>query len=372
MDSLLPKIKTVRVMLKDFSEQQEAIFRMAFKMHNTTNYEVVTEGSGQKPDMVLVDIDNGKGILPWQEMKKEYPDIPVVIFSQNEPIMTAPYLNKPVKFDTLFPTLRSLAQGGSIFQPAEKPAGLNPAVPTQDIDAGHRKTNIKRFNPQSGLLGALKVASSRTHDTAVLHNGKPVLIVFPSIQRVLLTVSAEELERMCKDDTLEIIAKAVPDNPQWKEKAKVTIMSCLWQMAIWSARGRLVYPLTPQSVFTLKRWPNLTRLAPVPESMRLSAFLTKTSVNLNVLYKVMPLDMSDILNYIAATYVTGFLATDSEFTEHQHVAGSQAAEVQQQVSVNSADETDKNMSQAAERAAGGSKEQPRGLLSRLMRKLTGK
>ena len=75
MDSLLPKIKTVRVMLKDFSEQQEAIFRMAFKMHNTTNYEVVTEGSGQKPDMVLVDIDNGKGILPWQEMKKEYPDI---------------------------------------------------------------------------------------------------------------------------------------------------------------------------------------------------------------------------------------------------------------------------------------------------------
>ena len=30
------------------------------------------------------------------------------------------------------------------------------------------------------------------------------------------------------------------------------------------------------------------------------------------------------------------------------------------------------MSQAAERAAGGSKEQPRGLLSRLMRKLTGK
>ncbi|WP_373765854.1 hypothetical protein, partial [Jeotgalibaca porci] len=243
---------------------------------------------------------------------------------------------------------------------------------TQDAAIEQHKTNIKRFNPQSGLLGALKVASTRSHDTAVLHNGKPILIVFPSIQRVLLTVSAEELERMCKDDTLEIVAKAVPDNPQWKEKAKVTIMSCLWQMAIWSARGRLVYPLTPQSVFTLKRWPNLTRLAPVPESMRLSAFLTKTSVNLNVLYKVMPLDMSDILNYIAATYVTGFLATDSEFAEQQHVLNPQVSEMQNKISVNSADETDKNMSQAAERAVSGSKEQPRGLLSRLMRKLTGK
>ena len=199
-----------------------------------------------------------------------------------------------------------------------------------------------------------------------------MLIVFPSIQRVLLTISAEELERMCKDDTLEIVAKAVPDNPQWKEKAKVTIMSCLWQMAIWSAHGRLAYPLTPQSVFTLKRWPNLTRLAPVPESMRLSAFLTKTSVNLNVLYKVMPLEMSDILNYIAATYVTGFLATDSEFTEQHATQLSRTAEMQREVSVNSADETDKKMSQAAERAAGGSQEQSRGLLSRLMRKLTGK
>ena len=48
--------------------------------------------------------------------------------------------------------------------------------------------------------------------------------------------------------------------------------------------------------------------------MRLSAFLTKTSVNLNILYKVMPLDMADILNYLAATYVTGYLATDNEFS----------------------------------------------------------
>jgi hypothetical protein len=46
--------------------------------------------------------------------------------------------------------------------------------------------------------------------------------------------------------------------------------------------------------------------------------------------------------------------------------------MQREVSVNSADETDKKMSQAAERAAGGSQEQSRGLLSRLMRKLTGK
>lgn len=374
MDSLLPKVKTVRVMLKDFSQQQDAIFRMAFKMHNTTNYEIVEQSAEQKPDMILVDVDGQRGMLPWHEAKQQYSGIPVVIFSSNKPMLTAPYLAKPVKFDTLFPTLRSLAQGGSIYvaQSEEK----DTQATSERVQEEPRKATIKRFNPQSGLLGALKMASTRQQDIAVLHNSKPVLIVFPSIQRVLLTVSAEELERMCQNDNLEIVCKAVPDNPQWKEKAKVTIMSCMWQMAIWTAQGRLVYPLTPQTVFTLKRWPNLTRLAPVPESMRLSAFLTKTSVNLNVLYKVMPLDMADILNYLAATYVTGFLATDEEFVTSRNAAQKSdqntAPEVEASMSVNSNDVTDKKMSNEAERVASGSKEQPRGLLNRLMRKLIGK
>lgn len=191
------------------------------------------------------------------------------------------------------------------------------------------------------------------------------MIVFPNIQRVLLTVNASELEKLCKDDNLAVVCKAVPDNPQWKEKAKVTIMSCLWQMAIWTAQGRLIYPMTPQTVFTLKRWPNLTRLAHVPESMRLSAFLTKTSVNLNILYKVMPLEMPDILNYLAATSVTGFLATDTEYAQ------AAPANLTERVNVSS-DVPDSKMAKNAEKVAGPSEEQPRGLLQRLMRKLLGK
>lgn len=365
MDNLIPKVKTVRIMLLGMSEQQNAVFKMAFKMHNTTNYIIVEPGLAQQPDMVLVDIDRGMGINAWNEARKNYQNIPVVIFSEKEPPVTSPYLPKPVKFDTLFPILRSLAQGGNIFE-------VKQTAPTQGqgggVHAAERKTTIRRFNPQRGILGALKASSERHQDTAVLVGGKPVLIVFPSIQRVLLTVSAEELEKMCQDDHLAVVCKPVPDNPQWKEKAKVTIMSCLWQMAIWTAQGRLVFPMTPQTVFTLKRWPNLTRLAPVPESLRLSAFLTKTSVNLNILYKVMPLDMPDILNYLAATYVTGYLETDSvmptSVKENKEVA-SGTMKVSSHV-------PDNQMSKDAIDAVTPSQEQPRGLLQRLMRKLSGK
>lgn len=362
MDNLVPKIKTIRIMLQEMGEQQEAVFRMAFKMHNTTNYEIVTPESANQPDLVLVDTDTAQGMAVWEKMKATYANIPVAMFSSQEPKVNTPYLPKPIKFDTLFPILRSLAQGGNVFDAA---AHQEAKAAASDGD-GSRKATIRRFNPQKGLLGALKFASQGHQDIAVLHEGKPVLIVFPSIQRVLLTVSASELEKLCKDDNLPVVCKAVPDNPQWKEKAKVTIMSCLWQMAIWTAQGRLIYPMTPQTIFTLKRWPNLTRLAHVPESMRLSAFLTKTSVNLNILYKVMPLEMPDILNYLAATHVTGFLATDSEF------AGNQAQGVQGEQMKVSSDVPDNQMAKDAEKVAGPSEEQPRGLLQRLMRKLLGK
>lgn len=364
MDSLLPKVKTIRVMLQEMGEQQDAVFRMAFKMHNTTNYEIVTPESAEKPDLVLVDTDTDQGLMTWKTSKEAYPEIPVVMFSAREPSETTPYLAKPIKFDTLFPILRSLSQGGHIFDISEQQAnqgnGSSPDAP--------RKASIHRFNPRRGLLGALKAASEGHHDTAVLHEGKPILIVFPSIQRVLLTVSAGELEKLSKDDNLPVVSKLVPDNPLWKEKAKVTIMSCLWQMAIWTAQGRLIYPMTPQTVFTLKRWPNLTRLAPVPESMRLSAFLTKTSVNLNVLYKVMPLEMPDILNYLAATSVTGFLATDDEFVAAQAQTANTSSD---SMNVNS-DVPDNQMAQDAQKAVSPSAEQPRSLLQRLMRKLLGK
>lgn len=149
MDNLIPKVKTVRVSLQEMGEQQHAVFKMAFKMHNTTNYEIVDASSTVKPDMVLVDVDGSKGMLAWHEAKKNHPDIPVVVFSVNEPIVTAPYLPKPVKFDTLFPILRSLAQGGNVVEPKQQVMidSQQPEKVSGPSGYNDKKTTIRRFNP---------------------------------------------------------------------------------------------------------------------------------------------------------------------------------------------------------------------------------
>ena len=223
MNNHLPKIKTIRVMLQEMGEQQQAVFRMAFKMHNTTNYVIVSPDSDEKPDLVLVDTDTPAGVEAWKESKKTYPEVPVAMFSSELPTVMTPYLAKPVKFDTLFPVLRSLAQGGNVFEPSEQQAAEENK--RQSNSDGTRKATIRRFNPNKGLLGALKFASQGHQDVAVLHEGKPILIVFPSIQRVLLTVSANELEKLCKNDNLAVVCKAVPDNPQWKENHYVMLVA---------------------------------------------------------------------------------------------------------------------------------------------------
>lgn len=390
MDSLPPKAKTIRIMLQETGEQQNAIFRMAFKMHNTTNYRIITPNSGESPDMIIVDTDTNRGLDTWRKLKSLNPNIPVVMFSSREPLEAAPYLAKPIKFDTLFPILRGLSQGAHIFNGAEninvpnnkhhlmQPQKNNPSsksdLEKKAIGVGNsikekpRRVTIHSFNPKRGILGALKNASEGHQDVVILHNNKPILIVFPSTQRVLLAVNATELEKLSKDDHLSVISRPIADNPLWKEKAKVTIMSCLWQVAIWTAKGRLIYPMTPQTVFTLKCWPNLTRLAPVPESMRLSAFLTKTSVNLHVLYKVMLIDMPDILNYLSATFITGFLATDEQFISKKN---ERKTSIFTSMDVDS-DVPDNQMAKEAQKAAGPSGGQSRSLLQNLMHKLLSK
>lgn len=380
MNQDLPRVKTVKLLFVAMDEQQQAMFQMAFKMHNTTNYQVISAGSGEKPELVIVDGDSPSGLAAWQKAKHDYAGSTVVYFSKSPPSVTAPYLSKPIKFDTLFLSLRNLLQGNGVWvahgnaaaaqrnNPLAAPAQQQ-ATPAQDTH--HQRAGeivIPRFDPRVGLLGAFRDAIAHQRDTAILIGDKPVLGVFPTAQRVWVAVDSEQLKALCRQENPDIKLKQIPEGSNILERANASITSTMWQMALWTANGRLVHPLNPNTVFRLKGWPNLTRLAPLPESMRLSAFLTKTSVSLNMLYKLMPLDMSDILNYIAATYLTDYLAVTQQVSET--AATNQSAT---RATVNTATVAPKpEQVQAARTSAAHEQQKSGGLLSRLMKKLLNK
>ncbi len=374
----LPQVKTVKLLFIAMDEQQQAMFKMAFKMHNTTNYEVISPTSGDKPELVIVDGDSSGGVATWQKAKADYRNSTVVFFSESPPSVTAPYLAKPIKFDTLFLSLRNLlkgngvwvVRGGNNIQPAPAKTKSEQA-PSSPQNATHRATEliIPRFDPDAGLLGAFRKAIYQQKNTVLLVDGKPALAVFPSISRVWVAINSEQLKTLCRQNHITVEAKSIPEDNNMQERANATIISTLWQMALWTANGRLVQPLTPQSVFRLRGWPNLTRLAPLPESLRLSAFLTKTAVNLNMLYKLLPLDMSDILNYIAATYLTDYLVVTQQNTSSIHTT--QYSSTQATVDT-SATPNEEQMRAAGSQQAANKQSGQSGLLGRLMKKLLNK
>ena len=377
MNHDLPHVKTVKLLFVAMDDQQQAMFKMAFKMHNTTNYQVINAGSGEKPELVIVDGDGTNGLATWQKAKHDFSGSVVVFFSKSPPAVTAPYLAKPIKFDSLFLTLRNLLQGNGIWVVRSNMANASSAAPSPSAPVQAQSTRpthanrssevtIPRFDPRVGILGSFREILAHQRNTALLVDEKPVLAIFPSTQRVWIAVPPEQLRELCRQEHPNIKLKNIPDENNIQDRANATVTSTMWQVALWTANGRLVHPINPNTVFKLKSWPNLTRLTPLPEAMRLSAFLTKTSVSLNMLYKLMPLDMADILNYIAATYLTDYL----EITQQVNEAPS--AQSATRATVNTSATPRPEQVRAARANEAHTQQKTGGLLSRLMKKLLNK
>ena len=134
----------------------------------------------------------------------------------------------------------------------------------------------------------------------------------------------------------------------------------MWQVAIWSANGRLIQTLQPDTAVRLRQWPNLTRLAHIPDAMRLSAFLVKAPVSLNMLYKMMRVDLQDILNFLAASHSIDLLVVEPVTT------------TQTVVEQTSRQEQADGTHPAATEAPIPARTHAPGMLQRLLRRLSGK
>ena len=65
--------------------------------------------------------------------------------------------------------------------------------------------------------------------------------------------------------------------------------------------------MLPDMTLHLRHWPNLTRLAPVPEAMRIAAFWVRTPVNLRLTVRMLNVAPHHVFDFLAATYAIGIL-----------------------------------------------------------------
>ena len=312
-------------MLFGVDARKTAIYSMAFKMHRATQFQLID--NVQQADVLVVDVDGVEGESLWESTQSDFPEIPKVYSSILEPKFDVAYLPKPVKVETLFPVLRAALAGVVTFKvtEAEQTQGRerlsfkqqaknykNTLVDEPEISATPRDVifpveQIQSFDATTGLLGKTRQIATQTENVALIVDNKPILMFFPAVDRVLLAVAPEKLEEICQNTEVHISIKEIGDHPEWQQHAKAQMDSCLWQFAVWTAKGRLIQEIDVHQPISLRSWPNITRLAYIPDAMRLSAFLTKSPVNLPMLYKMIRVDIADLLNFVAASHVTNLL-----------------------------------------------------------------
>lgn len=179
------------------------------------------------------------------------------------------------------------------------------------------------FNEEKTLLASLKKAiqTAKEKHCVVYIKGLPVqFAVLPGAEKIVVELENRHLRHLC--------AMPMQVMPQL-QSLHVTPLECeglfpahhqnmrsteqvLWQMALWTARGRLPASINPAEKMQLEYWPNFTRLQITPHALHIAALWTR--------YSLSPLDIAGILQipqrYVfalaSAAHTTGLLQQNAQ------------------------------------------------------------
>ncbi len=320
--------QTIQVLTVGMDRRKQAMFRMAFEMHTLHRYQLLENPALGAPSLAIVDFDTPDATALWQDFRGQHPDLPALIVTTAPPASApAPVLLKPIRLETLFPRLRQLLAGEAVAtdappaRPAEElaarptpeaapapPAAASPPEPPEPIRAAAYAwpKRVERFDPRVGLLGAL-LKLKRTQSAGVISiAGTETIIVIPNQDRALLLGPEAALREACASPTVLVASRPLAPEDQLDAKS-MSLTSLLWQIALWTSRGRLLAGFPEQGPVHLRYWPNLTRLAPVANGLRIAAFWVRSPTTLPLTLRMLQVSPQEMFDFLAAAYSIGIL-----------------------------------------------------------------
>jgi CheY-like chemotaxis protein len=161
------------------------------------------------------------------------------------------------------------------------------------------------------LLGYLRSAISqqKSAQSAVclsVHDGMK-LHISPYARTIAITGESVDLSELSLRDfsngQVSISQSAMPDK---NIKLQLEMESFLWKLALYSYRGYLPEGININKPVYLKYWPNLTRLEPTPNAMRIASLLSRQPVALAFIVRILNIPQSHVFNFYAAANASGF------------------------------------------------------------------
>jgi hypothetical protein len=361
MNQSMPAKSAVNVLTIGMDSRKQAIFRMAFKMYTVQCHRLIEDAPGASPDIAIIDMDCVGAQTLWDDFRKQYPSLPTIIATVSPPENPqAPVLSKPIRMDVLFPLLRkTLAARGGQSRPSTVPsasgiaeaapargvvvpiaptvsiAGSAPITPTSsgtpiapataspsekvvaqgEMESHVLPESIERFDPHQGLLFMLGDIRRRRIPSVVSIAGQDAIIALPGQDNALLLQDMAAIRRACDVSSVTVSVRPLTPTDMPPPAVSQNLTALLWQTSLWTSQGRLMEGIHPETLVRLRQWPNLTRLAPIPEAMRIAAFWVRFPVNLHLTVKMLNIPPRYVFDFLAAANAIGILDVPDSGTQ---------------------------------------------------------
>ncbi len=189
-------------------------------------------------------------------------------------------------------------------------------------DKWYRQEKISEklfYRPAFHLQGILSRAIKEVRET-----NRPILlrglgrdiVVFVGGRYVHTSMPAQQMRAIC-NITFEkryidfLFKRNHTFNSRLLHHKAVKSERILWDVTLWSSRGRLPYGTDVDTPFSLLSWPNLTRLTRTPHAIQLAALWYKQSISLRATSILLNISPRYIYTFYSACHQQGLITKHS-------------------------------------------------------------
>jgi hypothetical protein len=172
---------------------------------------------------------------------------------------------------------------------------------------------VKRIwlNTDNRLLGNLKSVISQqvTAQSAICLSidGAVKIHISPYAKTVAVAGEDINLAELARQDfgngQISISESAMPDG---NLLLQLELEAFLWKLALYTYAGYLPNGIDVNKPVYLKYWPNLTRLEPTPDAMRIASLLCRQPVALAFIVRILNIPQRHVFNFYAAANAAGY------------------------------------------------------------------
>lgn len=283
-------------------------------------------------DCVIVNVENSTPEKRLTEFHRSYPGKATIILS-DEPVTMAGItcLTRPFKLPELLEALKSasasqLSNASATNNRAKKTAeslhNKTSKIKSKDSKKDKNKKNPSiYYQPSSFLQGKVTAAieKAKQQNTSLFLRcwSHRWIVVSPSSGYLVENLKERQLSNLgliktgsdivFREESFSEEQMAAMAETPTKEVKVVSIQKFIWDIAVRTSRGRIPEGTSIDSPYVLKQWPNLTRLAKVNNSMRISAFWLDQPQSINGVANELKIPIQDVFTYFSAASATGLI-----------------------------------------------------------------